>query len=86
MPAAPASRLKQLDSAVYFNGNSSEFQVSLHADPGANPAYFMKGEGKGMRGLGLRVDKEDQIEDALGEALAYKGPALVEIISDPGQT
>ena len=37
-------------------------------------------------GLGLRVEAEDQLEDALGEALAYKGPALVEIISDPGQT
>ena len=34
-------------------------------------------------GLGIRVERADQLEAALSEALAYPGPALVEVISDP---
>ena len=33
-------------------------------------------------GFGVRVKRADQLEKAIGDALAYDGPALVEIISD----
>ena len=34
-------------------------------------------------GLGIRVDKEDQLKDALQKAFAFHGTALVDIITDP---
>jgi len=34
-------------------------------------------------GFGVRVDETDGLESAFAEALAYDGPALVEIMSDP---
>lgn len=34
-------------------------------------------------GKGFRVTKAEQLESALGDALAHAGPALVEIITDP---
>lgn len=33
-------------------------------------------------GMGMRVDKADQLETALKEAIAHPGPALVEVITD----
>ena len=33
--------------------------------------------------LGLRVSEEDRLESALQRALAYEGPALVEVMTDP---
>lgn len=37
-------------------------------------------------GLGIRVESERDLEPALKEAIAYKGPALVDILSDPALT
>jgi pyruvate oxidase len=34
-------------------------------------------------GYGARVTKPEQLDDAIAEALAFKGPALVEIITNP---
>ncbi len=34
-------------------------------------------------GLGIRVNKNEELQSAVEKALAYDGPALVEIISDP---
>ena len=34
-------------------------------------------------GLGIRVTKKEELKEAMEQALAHKGPALVEIISDP---
>ncbi|MEJ1381019.1 MAG: thiamine pyrophosphate-binding protein [Candidatus Sedimenticola sp. (ex Thyasira tokunagai)] len=34
-------------------------------------------------GHGVRVERTEELEQALQEAIAYEGPALVEIISDP---
>ena len=34
-------------------------------------------------GKGFRVSKAEQLESALEDALAYDGPALVEIITGP---
>ncbi len=45
-----------------------------------NPDFARFAENCG--GYGVRVDTADQLDQALGEAIAYKGPALVEIISD----
>jgi len=34
-------------------------------------------------GLGIRVETPEYLDEALREAIAYEGPALVEIIADP---
>jgi len=34
-------------------------------------------------GLGIRVSKNEELEDAVRKALKYNGPAIVEILSDP---
>jgi len=34
-------------------------------------------------GLGIRVTKREELEDAIKSALEYDGPSLVEIIADP---
>ena len=41
---------------------------------------------KACGGLGIKVQKEEELEKVLEEALAHKGPAIVEIASDPDQT
>jgi thiamine pyrophosphate-dependent acetolactate synthase large subunit-like protein len=33
--------------------------------------------------LGLRVDKKEQLDDAMAEAREHQGPAMVEIVADP---
>ncbi len=33
--------------------------------------------------LGIRVERADELDDALSRALAHEGPALVEVIADP---
>ena len=35
-------------------------------------------------GLGIKVNKKEQLEDALKELLSFNGPALLEVISDGG--
>ena len=37
---------------------------------------------KSCGGLGIRVESLDDLADALKRALAYEGPALVEVIAD----
>ncbi|MEE9322124.1 MAG: thiamine pyrophosphate-dependent enzyme [Granulosicoccus sp.] len=56
-------------------GDWEVWQTSLH-----NPNFseFAKLCG----GFGIRVEQPEQLEAAIAEALAYPGPALVEIISD----
>ena len=51
------------------------WQVSLH-----NPNFAAYAELCG--GRGIRVDSRDQLDDGLAEALAFDGPALVEVVSD----
>jgi pyruvate dehydrogenase (quinone)/pyruvate oxidase len=36
-------------------------------------------------GLGIRVDKADNLQVALGEALAFDGPAIVDVAVDPNE-
>jgi thiamine pyrophosphate-dependent acetolactate synthase large subunit-like protein len=51
------------------------WQTSLH-----NPDFAAYAELCG--GRGIRVERRDQLDAALHEALAVGGPALVEVISD----
>jgi thiamine pyrophosphate-dependent acetolactate synthase large subunit-like protein len=51
------------------------WQTSLH-----NPDFAAYAELCG--GRGIRVERRDQLDTALIEALATDGPALVEVISD----
>ena len=57
-------------------GNWKVWQTSLH-----NPAFADFAESSG--GLGIRVTEKEQLIDAIRKAIAYEGPALVEIITDP---
>lgn len=57
-------------------GNWQVWQTSLH-----NPIFAEYANNCG--GLGIRVEEPEQLQAALHEALAYDGPALVEIITDP---
>jgi len=57
-------------------GNWKVWQTSLH-----NPAFAGFAESSG--GLGIRVTEKEQLIDAIQKAIAYEGPALVEIITDP---
>jgi pyruvate dehydrogenase (quinone) len=36
-------------------------------------------------GKGIRVDKADELEDAIAEALGYAGPALVDVTVNPDE-
>ncbi len=56
-------------------GNWDVWQTSLH---NPNFAKFAKNCGA----LGIRVKKAAQLDDAIQEALAYQGPALVEVVAD----
>ena len=51
------------------------WQVSLH-----NPGFAAFAELCG--GLGFRVERREQLDDALAAALASDGPSLVEVVSD----
>ena len=57
-------------------GQWSVWQTGLH-----NPSFAAYAKLCG--GVGIRVTKIDQLRPALDEALGHRGPALVEIISDP---
>lgn len=52
------------------------WQTSLH-----NPAFAAYAELCGA--MGVRVDRADQLDDALAGALAHAGPALVHVVADP---
>ncbi len=56
-------------------GNWQVWQTSLH-----NPNFAEYATLCG--GLGIRVETADHLEDAMRQALAHDGPALVEIITD----
>jgi thiamine pyrophosphate-dependent acetolactate synthase large subunit-like protein len=60
------------------SGNWKVWQTSLH-----NPAFADFANTCG--GLGIRVETVEQLDDAIQNAIAYEGPALVEIIADPEQ-
>ena len=57
-------------------GNWEVWQTSLH-----NPSFAEFAESCGARGL--RVERADELADALAQALAHDGPSLVEIMADP---
>lgn len=58
------------------SANWDVWQTSLH-----NPDFAAFARNCG--GLGTRVEKAEDVEGALRDALAHQGPALVEIITDP---
>ena len=57
-------------------GNWHVWQTSLH-----NPNFAGYAELCGA--MGVRVTKAEELDEAIGSALAYKGPALVEVMADP---
>ncbi|NEZ60810.1 thiamine pyrophosphate-binding protein [Adonisia turfae] len=57
-------------------GEWDVWQTSLH-----NPDFSKYAENCG--GLGIRVTQKEELDEAITRALAYQGPALVEIIADP---
>jgi len=57
-------------------GEFDVWQTSLH-----NPDFAAYATLCGA--LGLRVDRHDQLDDALTDALAHRGPSLVAITADP---
>ncbi|KAI9134998.1 thiamine pyrophosphate-binding protein [Acaryochloris sp. CCMEE 5410] len=57
-------------------GEWDVWQTSLH-----NPDFSQYAQNCG--GFGIRVTQLDELDDAMAQALAYQGPALVEIMSDP---
>lgn len=57
-------------------GNWQVWQTTLH-----NPGFADFAESSG--GLGIRVTGKEQLIDAIEKAIAYPGPAVVEIIADP---
>ena len=57
-------------------GEWDVWQTSLH-----NPDFSKYAQNCG--GFGIRVTQRDELDDAIAQALAYDGPALVEIMSDP---
>ena len=52
------------------------WQTSLH-----NPDFAAYAELCGA--MGVRVERADELDDALERALAYDGPALVHVLADP---
>jgi len=56
-------------------GNWPVWQTSL-----TNPSFAEFAELCG--GKGIRVTSKDQLDDAISQALAYEGPAIVEVIAD----
>jgi len=59
-------------------GNFHVWQTSLH-----NPNFARYAENCGA--LGLRVERVEDLRPALEEALAHRGPSLVEVISAADQ-
>ncbi len=57
------------------SGDWDVWQTSLH-----NPSFAAYAELCGA--LGIRVEKKEDLDDAVERALAHDGPALVEIIAD----
>jgi len=57
-------------------GEWDVWQTSLH-----NPDFSKYAEICG--GWGVRVTQKEELDDAIAQALAHQGPALVEIIADP---
>jgi len=57
-------------------GHWHVWQTSLH-----NPSFARYAELCG--GLGIQVERSEQLDEALTRALAYEGPSLVEVMTDP---
>lgn len=57
-------------------GEWDVWQTSLH-----NPDFSKYAENCG--GLGIQITNKEELDEAITRALAYQGPALVEIIADP---
>ncbi len=55
------------------------WQTSLHNPDFAEYARLCGGKG-------IRVSRPDELHDALAEGLAYRGPSIIEILTDPMQT
>ncbi len=56
-------------------GEWDVWQTSLH-----NPNFAQYAENCG--GFGVRVTKKEELDRVIAKAIAYDGPALVEIIAD----
>jgi thiamine pyrophosphate-dependent acetolactate synthase large subunit-like protein len=63
----------------------SKEQRSAHLDVWqtrlVNPSFAAYAELCGA--LGLRVERPDELDDALGALMAHDGPALLEVVQDP---
>ncbi len=57
-------------------GNWDVWETSLH-----NPDFSEYARVCGA--LGIRVTSADQLDDAIAQAFAHDGPALVEVVADP---
>ncbi|PZD72681.1 Putative thiamine pyrophosphate-containing protein YdaP [Acaryochloris thomasi RCC1774] len=57
-------------------GEWDVWQTSLH-----NPDFSKYAQNCG--GFGIRVTQQNELDDAIAQALTHQGPALVEIMSDP---
>ena len=57
-------------------GQWDVWQTSLH-----NPSFAAYAEISGA--LGIRVERKEDLDDAISRAFAYEGPALVEVVADP---
>lgn len=51
------------------------WQTSLH-----NPSFAKYAEICG--GMGVQVTQKEELDEAISDALAYNGPAIVEVIAD----
>ena len=58
------------------DGEWKVWQTSLHNPSFADYAQICGGDG-------IRVDRAEELAEALKAALAAKGPALVEVMTDP---
>ena len=58
------------------SGNWHVWQTALH-----NPDFSQYAELCGAKGI--RVTEKEKLDDAMAEALAHKGPSLVEVMADP---
>jgi pyruvate dehydrogenase (quinone) len=60
-------------------------QVGLpeHGTALDNPDFSRVAESMGMRGI--RVEKADDVDAAVQEALAYDGPVLLDVVTNPNE-
>ena len=70
-----------IDSASVFTTMTRHVPANVWPTSLHNPDFSKYAENCG--GLDIRVTKNEELDEAITRALAYQGPALVEIIADP---